>query len=194
MEAAFLGKLLADRKNERPLSDEELMAGLAAGDMSSLGTLYVRYSNWVRRVLVRIVPGLNRFEVDDLCQEVFLSVYSQSGRYVESGKFRSWLYTIAARAATGHRRKRLLRMKILDNHMKSFGAEDRMAAPPGVRPEVAEAIVRLPRAQREAILLHTVDGFSCKEIAEALGIDQNAVWTRLHRARKSLHDALAERK
>jgi len=48
-----------------------------------------------------------------------------------------------------------------------------------------DALMRkLPASQREVLVLHVIEGLSALETAEALGISENAVATRLHRARK----------
>ena len=64
----------------------------------------------------------------------------------------------------------------------------------GARVEVKRALAILPEPQREVLLLHVVENFSGDEIAEALGISPKTVWTRLHRARKSMRKALTKTK
>jgi bifunctional DNase/RNase len=56
--------------------------------------------------------------------------------------------------------------------------------------DVREAVRLLPPTQREAVLLHYVDGLSCSEIAAALGSTPGAVRVRLHRARAELRSRL----
>ncbi|NTV27819.1 MAG: sigma-70 family RNA polymerase sigma factor, partial [Methanothrix sp.] len=58
----------------------------------------------------------------------------------------------------------------------------------GTRAELRQALAALPEPQRQVLLLHVLENLSGEEIAETLGISPNTVWTRLHRARKTLSE------
>lgn len=167
------------------------MERLADGDIRALGTLFLRYGEMVRNALVRFAPELAAADVEELSQDVFLAVYDSATRYQDQKKLKSWLFGITVRKARAWRRKTWLRRKLLDLHTgKSIG----MALPTlesshsrvEQREEVEEALNRLSTKQREVVLLHAVDGFSCEEIARILNVHVGVVWSRLHRARKTL--------
>ena len=60
----------------------------------------------------------------------------------------------------------------------------------GAAEDVAAALDVLPPGEREAVVLHYLDGFSCDEIATRLGRSSGAVRVRLHRARRRLREHL----
>jgi len=188
-----------ERKKPRSdaCSDVELMQKLAAGDAEPLGQLFLRYGKMVHSVLRRYATGLGEAEIDDMVQEVFLTLFESAPRYQESGKLRSWLCGIAVRKARSGRRKHWLR----DNLLRRFGGggagtaamrEGNVESQAGARVEVTRALAVLPKPQREVLLLHVVEDLSGEEIAEALGISPKTVWTRLHRARQTMRAALEE--
>jgi RNA polymerase sigma-70 factor (ECF subfamily) len=80
-----------------------------------------------------------------------------------------------------------------------FAAERPRAQDPRARIEardslhrVAEAMERMSPAKRVVVLMSEVEGLSCQEIADALGIAIGTVWGRLHEARRELQKALAD--
>lgn len=82
-----------------PLSESEADARLVrlaqAGDSLAFGELYGRYHARVQRYLSGLLG--DEQEAEDAAHEVFLSALDALPRYVESGAFRAWLFTIAQR-------------------------------------------------------------------------------------------------
>jgi RNA polymerase sigma-70 factor (ECF subfamily) len=162
------------------------MAALARGETEPLGELYLRYGDAVLRLVDSILFDVPGAHAEDVCQEVFLTVHEVAPRYRETGKFRSWLMGIAVRKARARRRKSWLRRKLLAGHAKQEAATWRPAAGPDETMEygeqIANALAKLTKQQREVLLLRAVQGLSGEEIAEALDISLDAVWSRLKRA------------
>jgi RNA polymerase sigma-70 factor (ECF subfamily) len=154
--------------------------------MDALGGLYARHKGMVCAALLRFAPAASAAEIEELAQDVFLALPAAAARYEERAKFRSWLFGIAVRKARAFSRKAWIRRVV--------GAADGNAASPEPTPDRAaehrEAALRvlasLPRAQREVLVLHAVEGFEGEEIARILGISAGTVWTRLHRARRAV--------
>jgi len=172
------------------LSDARAMADLARGRMEALGELFTRHGAMVRRALKRLAPEISRAELEELGQEVFLTLSDTAARYEEQTRLRAWLYGIAVRKAKSWRRTTWLRRKLLGQHGgTSPGTSPGAASSPerevAMRQEATRVLNRLPREQRDVLLLHAVEGFTGEEIAEILGIRPKTVWTRLHRARRA---------
>ncbi len=178
-------------------TDGEAMKALARGELESLGVLYLRYGKLVYSVVTRYVPGLAKSDVEDLCQEVFLALADRPGRYSEIGQLRAWLCGIAIRKARELRRKQWLHRTLLG---RFFGPAPTSESDAGgvpasdARHDLGPALSTLPDAFREVTLLSLVEGLSGEEIAAALQIPINTVWTRLHRGRALLRTALVEPK
>jgi len=180
----------------RDLSNDELMRKLSDEDISALGELFYRHGAMVRHALARFSPELSETEKDDLVQDVFLSLYKSASRYEERAAFKSWLYKIAVNVSRRWRRDTWLRRRVLSHKQAKINTsavgitstpEDRCDA----RAQVQKALAGLSEKQREITLLH-MEGFSGQEIAMMLGIKINAVWTRLHRARRQVEETLSE--
>ncbi len=147
-----------------------------------------------------------REEAEDLVQEVLLSAYRAWPDFDGRSSVATWLYTIAARACMRMQRRRSgqpEREESLDEILP-FG-ETRMALLPSegdspvdevlgreARERVEAAIAALPEEQRLPIVLHTLVGFSLRQVGEILGVKEATVKTRIHRGRLVLRRALLE--
>ncbi len=171
--------------------DAALMRRLAAGEAAALGPLYRRHAGRMRSVVLRVDPSMSHEEADDVVQEAFLTLHRTAGRYREMDRLESWLIGIAVRTARGWRRRRWVRQRLLrDNRRAAVAALSPSRSGPGdqvgARVDIERALAKLPAPQREVLVLHTIEGLSGQDIAQALGIRTNTVWTRLHRARQRL--------
>jgi len=178
------------------ISDAALMQRLAAGDAGALAPLHQRHGRRVTSLLLRMGPEMTLEQAEDLTQEVFLTLMETAPRYVEQDRLRSWIGGIAVRKSRAWHRRRWLRRRL--RLERSHELQRTVAPPPGspveqleLREEVDRALRSLPLGQREALVLHAVEGLSGDEIASILGVSTSAVWVRLHRARKTLREVLS---
>jgi RNA polymerase sigma-70 factor (ECF subfamily) len=181
---------MAPMSGEGP-DDEQLVAILATGEMYPLAKLYVRYGAMVKEAIRRFAPEISIAEAEEVGQDVFLALAQSAGRYRKNGKFKSWLFGIAVNKARRWRRFTWARRRLLERYSKDpVGIFAVKGSTPTIdaetRDELRHALKMLPTAQREVLVLHAVDGFTGEEIAQILGIKPKTVWTRLHRARKTM--------
>jgi RNA polymerase sigma-70 factor (ECF subfamily) len=157
----------------------------------NIRALYEAHAAFVCRSLRRL--GVAEADLDDALQEVFLVVYQRLASYQECGKARSWLYSICTRTAYAQRRKLLRRREQLSAEPDAGP----MAAPQLMRVEQREALAlgqrlleRLSPEQREVFVLYEVEEMSMAEVAEALGCPLQTAYSRLHKARAVILNAL----
>ncbi|MCP4678645.1 MAG: RNA polymerase sigma factor [Deltaproteobacteria bacterium] len=183
------------RARDRKCTDAELMEMLAKGEMDPLGEIYLRYGGAVRSLLWRLLPGRAASDAEDLCQEVFMTVYETAARFQLDREIRPWVYGITVRKARSWRRKSWVRENLLRKHAGE-GISELMhtSAPPdsadATRYQINRAMGQLPPAQREVLVLYVAQNMSGEQIADTLGVRINTVWTRLRRARLAMREAL----
>ncbi len=175
-----------------PDSDDALMARFCEGDQEAFSVLYARYAPQLEIFLRRFVR--ERALAEDLLQTTFLSFVRARGRYVPTAGVRAWIYAIAANAGRDALRRRgARREEPLDAETFNIPSDD--PGPPAADPHVAraveEALQQLPSEQREAVLLHKMQGLSFPEVAVALGITVGAAKVRAHRGYQRLKVLLA---
>ena len=158
----------------------------------------------LRELLDGIGPGVHAFlarftgsrdDADDLLQEVVLRVLEGLPRYRHAGRFRAWVFAIAANAARDRVRRRSGEARVLDRQAAPGDAPSADAAAVA-REEVTRveaAIARLPDVQREVFLLRVHTGLTFREIAGLLGCPLNTVLGRMHDAVERLRNAIDSR-
>jgi RNA polymerase sigma factor (sigma-70 family) len=175
------------------LADGELLAAVARGDLESLGVLYDRHESAVRRCLGRL--GVPAGDIDDLVQTAFLEAARSAGRFDPTLPARAWLLGIAAMLVRRHRRSvarafaRALHLARQPEPLAPTRPDEAYDSDQDAR-RLAAAIAGLAPKKREVFVLCTVEGLSGEEVARALGVPVNTVWTRLHHARIDLRAAL----
>lgn len=185
---------------ELPTDDSEVMLRVVAGDDRALDTLMERWQG-------RLVSFLYRMTNDstvaaDLAQETFVRLYLARERYRPSGKFSTYLFTIASNLARNHfrfaGRHPTVSLDEPPDDTSSVGKEavdsarDAAAAADGKEreKEILAAIASLPEDQRETITLSLIDDFAIPEIAAILGCNEKAVENKLYRGRQRLREKL----
>lgn len=134
---------------------------------------------------------------DDIAAEVFLAAFRRRGRFDPArGTVRPWLFGIATRLIGTHRRAEGRRYRALARTPADRfedGHEDLVAArvtAGGAGEDLAGALARLPRGDRDVLLLVALADLSYEEVGQALGLKTGTVASRLHRARRRLRESL----
>jgi RNA polymerase sigma-70 factor (ECF subfamily) len=169
--------------------DDQLMARGAGGDEEAFRLLVTRWERPVFAFMERMLGS--REEAQDLGQETFIRVFQQAGRYRPAGRFRSWLFRIAGNLARSRlRRRKIISWVTFDPTQHDRGSDVAGQEDERVRGErgrvVRAALARLPRRQREALVLRRFHDMNQREIAESMGTTEAAVESLLSRAMAAL--------
>ncbi|TAK32459.1 MAG: RNA polymerase sigma factor [Myxococcaceae bacterium] len=170
-------------------ADRELMAQLAAGNLSALGALHDRYYGSVLGVVVH--AGVERGDADDVTQEVFLKLIALAARFDGRESARAWILGIAWKMAL-HRRRggarwlRMLGEVVAEVASAATTDPERLAIVAEEASSFERRVARLPARMQAAFILVEVQGLTGEEAASALGIPVATVWTRLHHARRKM--------
>lgn len=173
------------------ISDEDLVARVAAGDRIAYGELVARHLDRTVTVARRILAS--GAEAEDVAQEAFLRLWQHAGRFRPGeARFTTWFYRITSNLCLDQRRKRTA-LPLEAAGDPADPAPDQHAVLERARTAraVAAAVEGLPERQRAAIALTYDAGLSNAEAARALDITVGAMETLLVRARRSLRAALA---
>lgn len=140
--------------------------------------------------------GLAPDAADDAAQDVFLVAHRRLAEFEGRASPRTWLFAIALRVVSDHRRSRRRKLRLLERimgmgqeHTKTSGdAAERLDR----RDQIMAALDTLPDEQRAVIVLADVEEMSAPEIASALDVKLNTVYSRLRSARKSMAERLQQ--
>lgn len=158
------------------------IAAALAGNRRSFGGIYRRYVRLVHGIILSRVPLR---EVPDLVQDVFTTALDRLPQFRPGARFGPWIAAIARHRAIDHLRTR--RVIVTDTA--------RLSTPPGFSAEAfeaMEAILALPEAYRELLVLRLVEGMRGPEIAAHTGLTAGSVRVKLCRGMKLLRASLRE--
>ena len=188
------------RLNE--LNDNELVQRFIDGDQNSLEILIYRHKNRVYSYILLIVK--NQELAEDIFQETFIKVIRslKRGKYVENGKFVSWVLRISHNLIIDHFRKEKLQGTISNDSLEvdvfnsqKFSEdtiEDQMVHIQILK-EVKELIKELPEDQQQVIYMRHYMDLSFKEIADQTGVSINTALGRMRYALINLRKLIREK-
>ncbi|HEY5925848.1 MAG TPA: RNA polymerase sigma factor [Kofleriaceae bacterium] len=133
----------------------------------------------------------SRADGDDLFQEALVRALDKVDALREDRAFRGWLYRVIVSVHRNrYRRGFWQRLLPLTNEPAS---DDATEANLGASQRARLALASLPHEQREAIVLHDIEGWRIEEIAELEGASVSAIKSRLSRGRERLRDIYARK-
>lgn len=153
-----------------------------AGDRKAFEGLYRRWHPKGMRLAQRLTG--NAEEAKDVMQEASMTIAKNIYRLEKPEQFSAWAYTIIRRRAADHIRSAVRVREISDRAAQYQGS------PPALSPEaemsLKQAFSNLPYDEKTLLTLFYVDGFTGRDIAQALGLPLGTVKSRLFKARECL--------
>jgi RNA polymerase sigma-70 factor (ECF subfamily) len=158
-----------------------------AGDGEAVRSLWEEHRRWVAAVILAHKPAFE--DLEDLLQEVAMTLIAKIDTLREETNLRAWLRTVAVNAAraAGRSGRYRPRTELPDDLGAAGESIDDHAERDRVRRMLAR-IDQLPDTYREPLMLRAVKGLRSKQIADLLGVQPATVDTRIARARRMLRE------
>ncbi|MEE8046895.1 MAG: RNA polymerase sigma factor [Dehalococcoidia bacterium] len=154
------------------------------GEINAFDQIVATYEIPLVRYLARLTG--NTEIARDLTQKTFLQAYKGILKTRAELSLKAWLYRIATNNALQHKRRRLL-LNIIPFSRLGITTARKLTAPAAATEEqldIQDALRTVPFDQRKCMVLHFVEGFRYREIAEIVGISEEAVRKRVARGSK----------
>ena len=174
------------------MNDLELISQILNGNMNAFTFLVNRYQKLVVHITGRLIQRND--ELEDICQEVFLKVYQNLGKYRNECKLSTWIATIAYNTSINYLRKykkgdevnpddsAVLR-NLADYKSNDFERTD-------LHRYIRDQIELLPVQYRTVLTLFHLDEFSYQEIEQITGMPEGTIKSYLFRAKAILKEKL----
>ena len=173
--------------DDRSPSDAELLTAFRAGSSRAFEVLVRRYQAPVLAIARRFARDVD--DAEDLAQRAFINAAGRAGGW-RGGSFKSWLFRIVVNLAKNHLRDVARFDRSEDAHDREATASEPEAHERLERADrqraLREAIARLPRRQREVLLLRIDGDLPFAEIAATLGITEVNAKVNFHHAVQKL--------
>jgi RNA polymerase sigma-70 factor, ECF subfamily len=184
------------------MTEPEIIARVLAGERNLFHDLIRPYERMVYLTAFSILK--DETEAEETSQEAMISAYRHLASFRAEAKFSTWLVTIAVNAARQRlRRAKRATMESIDERLEAAEGDftpafltDWREVPLAalergeLRDVIRAAVAELPEIYREVFTLRDVDELDVAETAQALGVSENVVKVRLHRARMLLQKQL----
>lgn len=174
-------------------NDGDLVRNARRGDESAFGLLVQKYRRAAYAVAYSVTGSHE--DAEDAAQESFLVALERLEECRSPERFAGWLMTIVRNRSRNLVRRESLRETDPVPLSASTGlpTPDRETERSELQTALLEALGGLPEVQREIVLLHDLEGWKHREIADRLGLPSGTVRSHLHFARRALRDALGTR-
>ena len=187
--------------NTQVLSDQVLLNNYLSGDSAAISQLIDRHSRRVRDYIRMMVKDAD--VADDVLQETLIKVVRviDEGRYVDNGKFLSWVLRIAHNQVIDYFRSQKSAKTINESdagynmlgtlRFAERTVEDNIISEQ-IEADVRRLVEHLPDEQREVVKLRYFSGLSFQEIADQTGVSINTAVGRMRYALINLRKMIAE--
>jgi RNA polymerase sigma-70 factor (ECF subfamily) len=187
----------------KALPDEEVVKRVRAGDSAVFELLMRRHNQRVYRVVRAVVK--DEADVEDVMQQAYMNAFTHLHQFEDRSQFSTWLIRIALHEAFGRRRKTqraetttARNRSDVDNDPGEFmdtltspeADPERQAYAQELHRVLEAAVDTLPDTYRIVFMLRDIEGLSTSETGQGLGLGDEAVKTRLHRARAMIRRAV----
>ena len=193
---------IADSTPIATLSDSEIVRRVRGGDRALFEILMRRHNQRIYRAARAIVK--DESDVEDVMQQAYINAFTHLHQFEERSQFSTWLTRIAVNEALARRHRTRVASSITERLDEGRGDIVDTITSPDPTPEqqvyarelqrvLEEAVDGLPDTYRTVFMLRDIEGLSTSETGEGLGLGEEAVKTRLHRARAMIRRAVSSR-
>jgi RNA polymerase sigma-70 factor, ECF subfamily len=183
--------------NPAGVTDAEVVRRVLGGEPVLFEILMRRYNQRVFRAIRSVLGGDH--ESEDAMQQAWLSAYSHLGQFQGTSSFSTWMTRIALNEALGRAGRKPRLAPIDEVSEEDEGMRSKTQDPEGRAADrelgrmMEVAVDELPDLYRSVFVLREIEGMSTADAALALGVSEEVVKVRLHRARLALREGLYAR-
>ena len=174
--------------------DVELIERILTGDENAFASLVRKYQQQIHTLVWRKIGDFQNAE--DIVQETFLQVYQKLETLEDPTQFTRWVHQIANRLCIAWHRKNRIQTESLEEtdiseieteaYSRYIATEHEKITGETQRDLVEKLLEKLKERDREVITLHYFEEMSSSEIGNFLGVSENTIKSRLHRAKQQL--------
>ena len=188
-----MGKMSKLQATKGRMTEEAILKGCLNNEASAQRELYNRYSSKMLAVCYRYAH--NREDAEDMLQEGFIKVFLQMHTFENRGAFEGWIRRIIVHTCINILKKNKKFNESVDI-IHATGIQVREDSVPAIiqAKQVVESIRLLPIGYRTVLNLYAIEGYSHREIAAMLDIEESTSRRQYTRAKAMLEDILIRKK
>lgn len=175
------------------MTDSEIVQRVRAGETALFEILMRRHNQRVYRVARAVLK--DEHEAEDVMQQAYINAYLHLAQFEDRAQFSTWLTRITVREALARRRRSKPEDPVdtFDDMHADQPDPEHQAYAGELGRLIEDAVDTLPEGYRVVFMLREVEGLSTNETAATLELGEEAVKTRLHRAKAMVRTAVTDR-
>jgi RNA polymerase sigma-70 factor (ECF subfamily) len=181
-----------NKNKQSPQDDLSKWAALAvSGDKKAYNQLLTHSIPYIHNVLRGTLSDQD--SIDDVTQEVLLSVHKALKTYSPERAFKPWLYSIIQFRRIDYLRKYYSKKENVTTSMENVEFIEKYVTNnthAGEYKDIEAALNVLPKKQRDVFVLMKIEGYTAKEVANKTGMSVSAVKVSVHRTVKKLQEEI----
>ena len=189
MQLSYGGIVLNSGNQSEIMTEDALLHGCLKNNAAAQKALYLKYCSKMLVVCYRYAH--NKEDAEDMLQEGFIKVFSQIHTFENRGALEGWIRRIIVHTCINNLKKNKRFNESVDLiHANSIQVREENIPSIIQAKEVVECIRLLPIGYRTVLNLYAIEGFSHKEIASMLDIEESTSRSQYTRAKAMLEDIL----
>ncbi len=184
------------RATYKDFSDEKLMHEMQLGKEQAFQELYDRYAQSLHQYFYRRM-WKDKEKAEDFVHDLFTKIIKNPESFDVNRTFKTWIFSVANNMTINEYKKQAVRSVVSTGIETEYQASTNASSDSIVQDEMfrealEKELIELDEKHREVFELRHIQGFSVKEIAQTLGINEGTVKSRVFYAVKQLTGKLVE--
>lgn len=166
------------------MTESDLIAGCIREERRCQEELFARYGRKMMTVCLRYAR--HSMEAEDILQDAFIKIFDNIGRFEGKGSFEGWIRRVVVNTALKNISRLSFKMENTGLESTEEGTADPSVFSTLSAQELLNLVAQLPEGYRIVFNLYCIEGFSHREIAETLHIEESTSRSQLTKARHIL--------
>jgi RNA polymerase sigma factor (sigma-70 family) len=175
-----------DNPSNQTFGDSDLIEGCLRGDRMMQKELYQRFAPKMYGVCLRYAA--NAEEAEDILQEGFIKVFNKIGSFRSEGSFEGWIRRIFVNTAIEQFRRKVRLQPLTEYEENVLEGKYLSILDSLAEKDIIQLVQQLSPGYRTVFNMYVVEGYTHRQIAEALGISEGTSKSQLSRAKLILQD------
>jgi RNA polymerase sigma factor (sigma-70 family) len=172
------------------MTEEELLKGCLEERQDCQRELYKRFAGKMMVVCIRYTK--DKLEAEDMLQDGFIKVFDNVGKFKQEGSLEGWVRRIMVNTALNKIRANKMKFEDISETVSHLADGDTNVIDKLSEEAILEIISHLPNGYKYVFNMFAIEGFSHKEIAEKLGIEEASSRSQYAKARKYLQNQIIQ--
>jgi len=175
-----------NKASNQSFSESDLIDGCIRGDRKMQYELYQRFAPKMYGVCLRYAGKVE--EAEDILQEGFIKVFNKMSSYRGDGSFEGWIRRIFVNTAIEHFRKKTYLQPITETEEATVEGKYLSVLDNLAEKDIIQLVQQLSPGYRTVFNMYVIEGYTHRQIAEALNISEGTSKSQLSRAKMILQD------